>query len=163
MKLKKKKIHSRSLDTRLIRANSALLASLAIYNILLYNMLTRIGKIVNHSSLRKTILCRNKTQNARKESKRNKKSWEFLIWEIYQQMRERRLSVKQKRKKIQYSPDSQIRRFGGISNKPHILWLMYHKRKLMSWINSLTFIYFFSLLVTLVKAKIMHVFSRGFI
>ena len=76
MKLKKK-IHSRSLDTRLIRANSALLASLAIYNILLYNMLTRIGKIVNHSSLRKTVLCRNKTQNARKESKRNKKSWEF--------------------------------------------------------------------------------------
>lgn len=76
MKLKKK-IHSRLLDTRLIRANSALLASLAIYNILLYNMLTRIGKIVNHSSLRKTVLCRNKTQNARKESKRNKKSWEF--------------------------------------------------------------------------------------
>ena len=72
-----KKIHSRSLDTRLIRANSALLASLAIYNILLYNMLTRIGKIVNHSSLRKTVLCRNKTQNARKGSKRNKKSWEF--------------------------------------------------------------------------------------
>lgn len=75
--IEKKKIHSRLLDTRLIRANSALLASLAIYNILLYNMLTRIGKIVNHSSLRKTILCRNKTQNARKESKRNKKSWEF--------------------------------------------------------------------------------------
>ena len=72
-----KKIHSRLLDTRLIRANSALLASLAIYNILLYNMLTRIGKIVNHSSVRKTVLCRNKTQNARKESKRNKKSWEF--------------------------------------------------------------------------------------
>ena len=73
-------------------------------------------------------------------------------------MRERRLSVKQKRKKIQYSPDSQIRCFGGNSNKPHILWLMYHKRKLMSWINSLTFIYFFSLLVTLIKAKIMHFF-----
>ena len=80
--IEKKRIHSRLLDTRLIRANSALLASLAIYNILWYNMLTRIGKIVNRSSLRKTILCRNKTHNARKESKRNKKKLRILIWEI---------------------------------------------------------------------------------
>lgn len=142
MKLKKK-IHSRSLDTRLIRANSALLASLAIYNILLYNMLTRIGKIVNHSSLRKTVLCRNKTQNARKESKRNKKSWEFWFERYNNKCASEGYQSNKKEKKIQYSPDSQIRCFSGNSNKPHILWLMYHKRKLMSWIIvSLLFTFF---------------------
>ena len=159
MKLKKKKIHSRLLDTRLIRANSALLASLAIYNILLYNMLTRIGKNVNHSSLRKTVLCRNKTQNARKEIKRNKKSWEF--W--FERYNNKCASEGYQSNKKFNIP--RIHKFGAlvVFQISHILWLMYHKRKLMSWINSLTFIYFFSLLVTLVKAKIMHVFSRGFI
>lgn len=97
-----------------------------------------------------------------KKVKEIKKAENFDLRDITTNARAKAIS-QTKKKKNSISPDSQIRCFGGNSNKPHILWLMYHKRKLMSWINSLTFIYFFSLLVTLIKAKIMHFFSRGFI